>query len=116
VGLLQNKSPGRTQDLQKIDEFQKKHPTYKLLLGKLLGTDHDHKTGLIRGRLDWRLNRVYGLLERAFPDNLSEVLIALALYHEEPPAVIALEEERYGLIGEARYKKKMVYGPPKSKD
>jgi len=103
------------EDRDKIDAFQKEHPTYSSLLGKRLGTDHCHKTGLIRGRLDWRINRAYGMIEKAFPKNTAEVLRALAVYHEQPPAVIALRAKKYGLIGQAKYKKKMVYGPPKEK-
>lgn len=103
------------EDLNKIEDFQKNHSIYKLLLGKLEGTDHCHKTGLVRGRLEWRINRAYGLLEKAFPDNLPDVLRALAYYHEHPPAELALGEKRYGLIGEARHKKKMVYGNPDKK-
>ena len=99
----------------KIEDFQKNHPVYSSLLGKYLGTDHNHKTGLIRGLLDFRINRAYGVLEKAFPENTAEVLRALAVYHEQPPAVIALRAKKYGLIGQAKYKKKMVYGPPVAK-
>ena len=100
---------------QRIESFQKGHPIYSVLLGKHLGTDHCHRTGLIRGVLDFRINRVYGVLEKAFPKNTAEVLRALAVYHEQPPAVIALRAKKYGLIGQAKYKKKMVYGPPVAK-
>lgn len=103
----------RPEEHLQILEFQKKHPVYKLLLGSRLGTDHDHKTGLIRGHLEWRLNRAYGLIEKAFPHNLSAVLRALADFNDNPPATLALGGRRYGLIGQAKYKKKMVYGPPK---
>lgn len=103
------------EEREKIEAFQKEHPTYSKLLGKRLGTDHCHKTGLIRGVLDFRINRAYGMIEQAFPKNLPEVLRALAAYHEKPPAEIALKEKRYGIIGQARYKKKMVYGPPVEK-
>lgn len=101
------------EELDKIESFQKNHPIYKLLLGKWEGTDHHHASGLIRGRLEFRINRAYGMLEKACPNNLPAVLRALALYHEHPPAELALGEKRYGLIGQAKYKKKMVYGPPK---
>lgn len=97
----------------RIRQFQKDHPVYSQLLGRLEGTDHNHITGEVRGKLDWRVNRAYGLLEKAFPKNLSEVLKALAVYHDAPPAELALGEKRYGLIGQAKYKKRMVYGPPK---
>jgi Recombination endonuclease VII len=101
-----------------IKEFQGNDPFYKLLLaapGKRDATDHSHDSGLVRGILEWRVNKAYGLLEKACPDNLPEVLRALALYHEYPPAVFALGECRYGLLGLARKKVKMLYGPYGSK-
>lgn len=94
----------------KIDSFQKNHPVFNLLLGKRLGTDHDHKTGLIRGRLEWRLNRAYGMIEKVSPNNTAAVLRALADFHENPPAVTALGIKKFGLIGTAKYKKKPIYG------
>jgi len=72
------------------------------------GTDHDHKTGLIRGILDWRINK--GL---AFFNDDPKLLRAAADYLESPPATAALGAPRYGLIGRAKTgKKKKVYGPP----
>lgn len=103
------------EERKKIEAFQKASSVYRILVGKNPGTDHDHNTGLIRGLLDWRINRAYGLLEKACPDSLSDMLRSLATYHESPPAVLALGEKRYGLIGLAKYKKKMVYGPPATK-
>jgi hypothetical protein len=93
-----------------IETFQALHPVFKLLLGKRLGTDHNHKTGLIRGRLEWRLNRAYGLIEKVSPNNTAEILRALADFHDNPPAITALGGKRFGLIGTAQYKKKMIYG------
>ena len=101
------------EDVTKIDEFQKTHSVFSILLGNRLSTDHDHKTGLIRGRLDWRINRAYGLIEKVNPDNTSKILRALADFHENPPATLALGEKRFGLIGLAQYKKKMIYGSEK---
>lgn len=101
-----------------IREFQSNDPFYKLLLaapGKRDATDHSHDSGLIRGILEWRVNKAYGLLEKACPENLPEVLRALALYHEYPPAVFALGEKVYGLLGLGRKKKAMKYGPFGSK-
>ena len=95
-----------------IEDLQARHPAFHLLLGKRLGTDHNHATGLIRGRIEWRINRALGLLERAAGENISAVLRALADYMDNPPAIEALGGPRYGLIGLAKYKKKMVYGPP----
>ena len=77
------------EDVTKIDEFQKTHSVFSILLGNRLSTDHDHKTGLIRGRLDWRINRAYGLIEKVNPDNTSKILRALANFHENPPATLA---------------------------
>lgn len=96
---------------KKIERFQKEHPCFRWLLGNNMGTDHCHSTGLIRGRLDWRINKAYGLLEKvAVGEKLSRLLMALALYNDAPPAVEALGGPRYGLIGQARVKKNMVYG------
>jgi hypothetical protein len=100
------------EEQRKIEAFQRASPIFRLLLGRNMGTDHCHKTGLIRGRLDWRINKAYGLLEKVAPDNLSDVLRALAEYHDYPPAVTAIGP-RFGLIGQAKVKKKMVYGPGK---
>lgn len=95
-----------------IELFQTKHPVFSLLLGKRLGTDHDHKTGLIRGLLEWRLNRALGTIEAVAPTNTPAVLRALADYLDNPPAVTALGSPRWGLIGKAMVKKVMIYGGP----
>jgi hypothetical protein len=100
------------EEREKIREFQVNHPIYSLLLGTNEGTDHNHKTGLIRGVMDWRVNMAYGLLEKVRPGCLPSLLRALADYHENPPATQALGKETYGLIGHAKYKKKMIYGSP----
>lgn len=72
------------------------------------GTDHCHATGLIRGILDWRINK--GL---AFFNDDPDLLRAAADYLENPPATAALGAPRYGLIGRAKTgKRKKVYGPP----
>lgn len=97
---------------EKIRQFQLAHPIYMLLLGTTEGTDHDHKTGLIRGKLDWRLNRAYGMIESICRNQTADILRALAEYHEHPPAELALGKKVYGLLGQAKYKKKMVYGSP----
>ena len=95
-----------------IEDYERNHPAFKYLLGQRLGTDHDHKTGLIRGLLEWRINRAYGMLEAVCPGDLPRLLHALAEFHENPPAITVLGEKRYGLIGKAKKKKKMIYGPP----
>lgn len=89
-----------------------------MLLGtslKSTGTDHSHSSGLVRGRLDFRLNKAMGYIDAFAKDNSSEILRKLAYYAENPPAVIALGGPRYGLIGKAQRKRKMIYGPPKEK-
>ena len=96
----------------KIKEFQEKHEIYSRLLAERISTDHNHKSGKVRGLLEWRLNRAYGLIEKAFPTNCAEVLEALALFHKKNPATLALGYTPYGLIGKAKVKKKMVYGSP----
>ena len=95
---------------KKIKEFQESHPVYARLLGERLGTDHRHKDGKLRGCLEWRLNRAYGLIEKAFPNNTAAVLEALALYHSKHPAELALGKKVYGLIGQAKVKRRMRYG------
>ena len=100
------------EEHDKVQAFQAAHPVYKLLLGRRLGTDHRHSDGLIRGLLEWRLNRVLGMVEHVAPTNVSRVLRALAEYYEHPPAVQALGREVFGLIGQAKVKKKMIYGGP----
>jgi hypothetical protein len=67
--------------------------------------DHSHKTGLIRGGLCWLCNRALGL----FKDNI-ELFKNAVEYLANPPAIAALGERRYGLIGKAKSKKKMIYG------
>lgn len=99
------------EEQKKIEEYQRKYG-FGILMGNNMGTDHCHASGLIRGRLDWRINKAYGLLENIKDKHLPDVLRALANYHESPPAVSAIGF-RYGLIGRAKRKRKMVYGPPK---
>lgn len=102
------------EELKRIEHFQRSHEVYKLLLGKRLSTDHDHATGHIRGRLDWRLNQAYGDFERRAPapDDFDRLMDALKQYHRYPPADIVLGGKRYGLIGQAIRKKHPLYGPP----
>ena len=64
--------------------------------------DHDHKTGLVRGLLNPMTNK--------FLIDKPEILRKSIEYLENPPAVKALGSV-YGLIGKAKKKKKMLYGP-----
>lgn len=73
--------------------------------GKLrLSVDHCHKTGLIRGLLCMRCNK--GI---AYFEDKRERLYRGDNYLGAPPAVIAVGE-KYGVLGRAKFKKKMVYG------
>ena len=93
-----------------IEKFQAETPAYAPVLGTTRrGLDHCHTTGLIRGVLDWRVNRALGLLENAFKEDTAKVLRAMAEYVERYPALLVIGV-RYGIIGKAKNKKKMVYG------
>lgn len=112
-----------------IEEYQREHGL-SMLMGhstESTGTDHEHKTGLIRGRLDFRLNKALGLVE-AFTSKLSlddftqlgavtqdqataAVFELLARYMTLLPAVQAVGPV-YGLINKAKRKKHMIYGSP----
>lgn len=95
------------EDRQKIEEFQLRVCAISGVppRGQRLAVDHCHKSGLIRGLLHWRMNRAIAM----FNDD-PKLLRAAADYLDSPPAVAALGEKRYGLIGKAKIKKKMVYG------
>lgn len=69
-----------------------------------LNIDHCHKTGLIRGLLSAWANK--GL---SFFNDDPACLEAAARYLRNPPAVSAIGK-RYGLLGRAQRKKKMIYG------
>lgn len=72
-----------------------------------MNVDHRHDSGLVRGLISWKANK--GL---AFFQDSPALLRAAADYLEGiPPATAALGAPRYGLIGKAQRKKKMVYGP-----
>lgn len=100
-----------------IEQYQRAVGLY-IVMGpttEATGTDHDHTTGLIRGRLDFRLNRALGLVEamsKSTGDSVSQLLHALAKYYDMEPATQALGSQRFGLIGKAKRKKRMVYGSP----
>ena len=112
-----------------IEEWQRDHGLSMVMGHSTMstGTDHDHKTGLIRGRLDFRLNKAIGLVE-AFTSKLSDedyralgafnvtqataaVLQLMSSYFTLMPAVQAVGPV-YGLIGKAKRKKTMIYGSP----
>ena len=102
------------QDL--VENLQREDPTLQVLLTKgnilekaNLYTDHDHTTGLFRGRLAYLINKALGTVENTYKGRTSQVLRALASYLDNPPA-LRLDIKRYGLIGRAKRKKTMIYG------
>lgn len=68
--------------------------------GKKLSVDHRHSDGLIRGGLCYLCNRLLGLAN----DN-SDLLLRLSQYLLNPPATLALGEQRFGLPGRVDTKK-----------
>ena len=112
-----------------IEAYQRTH-SMGILMGTSTmstGTEHDHTSGLIRGRMDFRLNRALGMIE-AFTAKLrdeeyralgvqnkdaatAEVLSLMSQYMICRPAVQAIGAV-YGLIGKAKRKKTMIYGSP----
>ena len=99
--LLYDLKPG---ERQKIAAYQ--GGVDPLTLEKLkpnANLDHDHKTGLARGLLNPMTNK-------RLNDNL-EVAKRTVEYLQNPPAVAALGEKVYGLLGRAKKKRKMRYGP-----
>lgn len=72
-----------------------------------LAVDHCHTTGRVRGLLCWPCNHALGILR-----DKEETALRLSNYLTSPTAPLALGKETYGLIGKAKRKKKMIYGPP----
>ena len=104
--LLYNLRPG---DRERIAAFQGgRDPVTGQLLRPNANCDHDHKTGLIRGLLNPMTNKL-------LIDN-RQTLINTLKYLENPPAVAALGEEVFGLIGRAKKKRVMLYGPKGTKE
>lgn len=65
--------------------------------------DHCHKTGLVRGLLNPITNKF-------LVDDVTK-LEAMLKYLQNPPAPAALGERVFGLMGQAKHKKQMKYGP-----
>lgn len=104
------------EDFEKIRRYQSEHPVLRTLLNKPSSTkaesvEHRHKDGLIRGVMHGLTNKAYGSLEAIHGSDTPQVLRAMAEFHENPPAVAALGEAVYGLMGKAKHKKEMKYGP-----
>lgn len=69
--------------------------------GNRLAVDHDHETGLIRGLLCWRCNKLLGYIEEVAKKIGWPIVVVqrIVAYLETPPAVQALGEARYGRPG-----------------
>jgi hypothetical protein len=102
-----------------VEAFQKKDKDLSVLLERgntndtspaLLFTDHNHSTGLIRGRLAYLINKALGVFESSYKERTSIILRALADYLDNPPMTQVLGVARYGIIGRAKQKKEMIYG------
>jgi hypothetical protein len=102
-----------------VEEFQRgAYGPYGLLLQKgdistkaRLYNDHNHVSGLYRGRLSYLINKGLGIIEGTYKERTPAILRALAYYLDYPPAPIALHGDRYGLIGRAKLNKKVkIYG------
>ena len=101
-----------------VEKVMREHPILRILLERGDGSndarvymDHDHTTGHIRGILGYLVNKALGTIECSYKQRTPQVLRALADYLENSPMDHECGE-RYGLIGKAQRKKKMVYGPP----
>lgn len=95
------------KDYEKMLQYQDGVCAITGKLAKKLVIDHDHSNGLIRGLLDWRINKALA----PFKDNPA-LLRAAADYLENPPAATALGEKVYGILGKTTKKpRNMRYGP-----
>ena len=104
------------EEQDRVENFQREDPTLRVLLTRSdpleeanLYTDHNHTNGLFRGRLAYLINKALGTIENTYKERTSKVLRALAEYLDYPPA-LRCGVKRFGLIGRAKRKKKMVYG------
>ena len=109
------------EEEQEVENFQAATPPYYILLERgnvedsspaKLFSDHDHISGLYRGRLAYLINKALGTIENSYKERTPDVLEALAQYLRFPPAVIVIGEH-YGMIGRANINKKnKIYGSP----
>jgi hypothetical protein len=103
--LLYNLKPGERQRIAAFQGF--KDPITGQPLKPNANLDHDHATGLCRGLLNPMTNK-------RLIDN-RKTLIATLKYLENPPAVEALGEAVYGVLGRTTRKHRR-YGPDGSKE
>jgi hypothetical protein len=99
--VLYNLLPGEREILRQFQGGRDPISGMPLVPGANL--DHDHKTGKVRGLLNPITNKFLVDNERR--------LLAMLSYIRNPPAPLALGETVFGLIGQAKHKKKMLYGP-----
>jgi Recombination endonuclease VII len=99
--LLYNLLPGEREKIARFQNY--KDPITGYPLKARANLDHDHTSGLCRGLLN-------PLTNKRLVDDLTK-LKKMETYLLNPPAVIALGEKVYGLIGRAKRKKTMLYGP-----
>ena len=107
------------KEQDEVENFQRNDSVLRDLLTKgdpkekaLLFNDHNHTTGLYRGRLAYLINKALGVMEGAYKERTPQILRALARYLDSPPATEIIGE-RYGMLGRAKInKKKPIYGPP----
>jgi hypothetical protein len=105
------------EEQDEVEIFQREDPTLSILLTKgdptveaQLYNDHNHATGLYRGRLAYLINKALGTIENTYKERTPAILRALADYMDFPPA-LRKGIKRYGLIGRSKLNKKHpVYG------
>lgn len=91
----------------KVLTFQDNKCAITKLPSRRLSMDHCHKTGLVRGLIDWNINRSLA----AFNDN-PQWLRNAADFLERPTVSQALGEDVYGVVGKiSRKAKNRRYGP-----
>ena len=98
-------------EYKKIFKFQKNRcPITGFVSGRFC-VDHCHRSGLVRGILSWKINKALAHF------NDDPVLLRKAAdYLETPPAVTALGEYVYGVIGSvSRMASRRKYGPNNTK-
>lgn len=99
--IIYNLLPGERDKIRKY-QFNR-DPITGAPLSEHAHMDHDHRDGKLRGLLNPLTNKL--LIDD------EKKLAAMLDYIRHPPAPLALEETVYGVLGRARHKKKMRYGP-----
>ena len=98
----------------KISVFQKNCCAIcgkKAPLGKHLNTDHNHRSGEIRGLLCTVCNRLLGKIERQWGADVVGLLLCALNYLQDPPASKALGKKVFtfaGRLGTKRHRKALA--------